>query len=28
VREGDEQLSADSDHEFATRTAAKSPAQS
>jgi len=25
---GDEHLSADSDHEFATRTAAKSPAQS
>ena len=28
VRVGDEHLSADSDHEFATRTAAKSPAQS
>ncbi len=28
VREGDEHLNADSDHEFATRTAAKSPAHS
>ncbi len=28
VREGDEHLSPDSDHEFATRTAAKSPAHS